>query len=63
MGRVQKQYPLGFGRSQFNSYFAAWKAQVSPSMRMEHKVGDKLYVDFAGKNYISLIKKPVRYKM
>src|SRR5271163_5141932 len=25
-----------------------WKAQVNPSMRMEHKAGDKLYVDFAG---------------
>ena len=38
----------GLGRSQFNYYFARWKAQVSPTMRMEHKVGDKLYVDFAG---------------
>jgi transposase len=38
----------GVGRSQFNYYFARWKAQVSPTMRMEHKVGDKLYVDFAG---------------
>ena len=38
----------GVGRSQFNFYFAKWKAQVNPTMRMEHKVGDKLYVDFAG---------------
>ncbi len=38
----------GVGRSQFNYYFARWKAQVSPTMRMEHKAGDKLYVDFAG---------------
>lgn len=44
----KEKYPDGFGRSQFNSYFAAWKAQVNPFMRMEHKVGDKLYVDFAG---------------
>jgi transposase len=44
----KQQHPEGFGRSQFNSYFAAWKAQVNPTMRMEHKVGDKLYVDFAG---------------
>jgi len=47
--RTYKQtYPNGFERSQFNNYFAAWKAQVNPSMRMEHKAGDKLYVDFAG---------------
>lgn len=38
----------GVGRSQFNYYFARWKAQVSPTMRMDHKAGDKLYVDFAG---------------
>ena len=38
----------GVGRSQFNCYFARWKAQVSPTMRMDHKAGDKLYVDFAG---------------
>lgn len=36
------------GRSQFNYYFASWKAQVNPTMRMNHKAGDKLYVDFAG---------------
>jgi len=38
----------GVGRSQFNYYFARWKEQVSPTMRMDHKAGDKLYVDFAG---------------
>ena len=41
-------YPDGFGISQFKHYFAQWKAQVNPVMRMEHKAGDKLYVDFAG---------------
>lgn len=38
----------GYGISQFKHYFAGWRAQVNPSMRMEHKAGDKLYVDFAG---------------
>ena len=42
------KHPTGFGRSQFNSYYAAWRAQVNPRMHMEHKVGDKLYVDYAG---------------
>jgi transposase len=41
-------HPGGVGRSQFNHYFLKWKAQVSPTMRMNHKAGDKLYVDFAG---------------
>lgn len=42
------KHPDGVGRSQFNHYFALWKARVNPTMHMEHKVGDKLYVDFAG---------------
>lgn len=44
----KRLYINGVGRSQFNYYFARWKAQVSPTMRMDHKAGDKLYVDFAG---------------
>lgn len=44
----KRTYPNGLGRSQFNYYFSQWKAQVNPTMRMEHKAGDKLYVDFAG---------------
>ena len=41
-------HPDGFGVSQFKYYYAHWKAQVNPTMRMEHKVGDKMYVDYAG---------------
>ena len=44
----KRSHPNGVGRSQFNYYFSQWKDQVNPTMRMEHKVGDKLYVDFAG---------------
>jgi transposase len=40
--------PEGLGLSQFKHYYAQWKAQVNPTMHMEHKAGDKLYVDFAG---------------
>jgi transposase len=46
----------GVGRSQFNRYFSSWKSQVSPTMRMNHKAGDKLYVDFAG-DKLSIIDK------
>lgn len=44
----KRQYPDGVGKSQFKHYFSQWKAQVNPTMHMEHKAGDKLYVDFAG---------------
>jgi transposase len=40
--------PDGVCRSQFNHYFTCWKAQVNPTMHMNHKAGDKMYVDFAG---------------
>ena len=46
--RYKKQYPDGLGLSQFNLYFTQWKAQLHPTMRIDHKAGDKLYVDFAG---------------
>lgn len=44
----KEAHPDGVGRSQFNYYFSMWKAQVNPTMRMDHKAGDKMYVDFAG---------------
>jgi transposase len=51
-----RAHPDGYGISQFKHYFALWKAQVNPCMRIEHKVGDKLYVDFAG-DKLSIIDK------
>lgn len=44
----RRSHPDGLGLSQFKHYYALWKAQVNPTMHMEHKAGDKLYVDFAG---------------
>ena len=46
--QYKQQHPGGLGLSQFKHYYALWKAQVNPTMRMEHKAGDKLYIDFAG---------------
>jgi len=43
-----KEFPDGYKYSQFCFYFNQWKARVNPVMHMDHKVGDKLYVDFAG---------------
>jgi transposase len=46
--QYRQRHPDGLGLSQFKQYYAQWKAQVNPTMHMEHKVGDKLYIDFAG---------------
>lgn len=48
----RRRHPDGIGRSQFNHYFSQWKNQTSPTMRIEHKAGDKLYVDFAGEHMV-----------
>lgn len=46
--QYRRDHPDGLGKSQFKHYYAQWKAQTGPTMRMEHKAGDKLFVDFAG---------------
>ncbi len=51
-GLLWKEYkikhPDGVSISQFLWYFSQWKSQATPFMRMNHKAGDKLYIDFAG---------------
>lgn len=42
------RYPDGLKSSQFGFYYKLWKQQVNPVMHMDHKAGDKLYVDYAG---------------
>lgn len=44
----KKQYPNGYGITQFYKYFRYYLKRVQPTMHMEHKAGDKLYIDFAG---------------
>lgn len=41
--------PNGYGYSQFNHYFKQWLKGKDISMHFEHKVGDKVFVDFTGK--------------
>ena len=42
------QHPETFKETAFYKYYNQWKKKVNPSMHIEHKVGDKMYVDFAG---------------
>jgi transposase len=44
----KKKHPDGVGISYFNTYFQLWKAMSVPTMRQQHKAGDKIYIDFAG---------------
>ncbi len=44
----RKRYPDGYMISQFKRYFQAWQGRTKPSMHIEHKAGDKMYVDFTG---------------
>lgn len=41
-------HPETFAETSFYFYYNKWKKKVYPSMHIEHKVGDKMYVDFAG---------------
>jgi len=42
-------HPNGYGYSQYCHHFYQWRKAQKVSMHIEHKAGDKLYVDFAGK--------------
>ncbi|MFE3846666.1 hypothetical protein ACFX5D_01630 [Flavobacterium sp. LB3P45] len=48
-----KQYiavnPDGYRSSQFDHHYKTWGKRVNPVMLMNHKAGDKMYVDYAGK--------------
>ena len=40
--------PDGYLMTAFYTYYRQWKQKVYPSMHIEHKVGDRTYIDFAG---------------
>ena len=42
------KHPDGLSSSQFSHYYSLWKQQVNPVMHIDHKAGDKLFVDYAG---------------
>jgi len=48
-GEYKLKHPDGFGYSQFCLHFRSWcRAETEVTLTMEHKAGDRLYVDFAG---------------
>lgn len=44
-----KRYPDGYKSSQFSEHYLRWSKKVNPVMHMNHKAGDKMFVDYAGK--------------
>jgi transposase len=46
-----EQYPDGYSRSQFCEHFNRWRKSTELSMHLEHKAGDKMFVDFTGKKF------------
>lgn len=41
-------HPDGYGYSQFCELYRRWAKRLKPSMRITHKAGEKLFVDYAG---------------
>ena len=54
--KYQKTNSNAFGFTQFCKYYKRWKNQVDPVMHIDHKAGDKVYVDYAGEKlyYVDL---------
>jgi transposase len=44
----RQQHQDGYGRSQFNALYNEYASTLDPRMRMTHKAGEKLFVDYAG---------------
>lgn len=44
----KNQYPQGYSETQFYFHYNNWSKKLKPSMHVEHKVADKMYIDYAG---------------
>lgn len=42
------KYPDGYSRSQFNNALRLYMSLSKTTMHIDHKAGDKMYIDFAG---------------
>lgn len=43
------EQPIRCGKTQFYTYYQHWKGTMNSSMGIDHKAGDKMYVDYVGK--------------
>lgn len=45
-----EENPAGYSHSQFFRHYQKWRSSNELTMHMEHKAGDKMFVDFTGKH-------------
>lgn len=43
-------HPDGYRETQFRNHYNKWSKHVNSSMHVEHKAGDKMFVDYAGQH-------------
>jgi len=46
----KQQYPEGYQHTQFSELYRRWAKTLDVSLRQEYLAGEKMFVDFAGKN-------------
>ena len=46
--KYKSEHPDGYGRTQFQMAVQRYRKISNPSMRMEHKAGDKMFIDYTG---------------
>ena len=44
----KQDHPEGYQLSQFYDHYRRWKRRLKPSMRQTYRVGEKMFVDYAG---------------
>ena len=44
----RQEHPEGYGYSQFCQHYRQWARQLKPMMRQKQRVGEKLFIDYAG---------------
>lgn len=52
--------PQGLGKTAFYAHYNLYKRRQAPSMHIDHKAGDKIFIDFAGETYPMWIPIPER---
>jgi transposase len=45
------EHPTGYSYSQFCALYRQWAKRLNPSMRLRHKAGEKVFVDYAGQTF------------
>ena len=53
----KKKCPDGYGNSQFCYHFQMWRNASEITMHMNHKAGDKMFVDYAGEKLVIIDQK------